>query len=179
MTWKSQTECFKFFGNVQYFNSRVLFWEFVHYLSTFLWFSQCHLDRPTAFPLNLSQNASSFSAPFFLQGGDLPLSGMHSTSNVPILIIIMILNYPNWKFHYIKFCVYFFNIICFLPQPLPRTRPAGSSLGSYRSSSGGQTGSLSSPRQYPNQFGSPLRSQAFSNKLDRTSARWENTCIIS
>ncbi|KAL9979201.1 hypothetical protein ACROYT_G016830 [Oculina patagonica] len=56
-------------------------------------------------------------------------------------------------------------------SPLPRGRPAGSSLGSYKSSAGGQTGSLSSPRQYPQQFGTPLRSQGVGNKLDRTPAR--------
>ena len=49
----------------------------------------------------------------------------------------------------------------------------GSSLGSYRGSSG-HTASLSSPRHYPQQFGTPLRSQGTGNKLDRTPARSGN-----
>lgn len=55
-------------------------------------------------------------------------------------------------------------------SPLLRGRSIGSSLGSYKGSSG-HTGSLSSPRHYPQQFGTPLRSQGPDSKLDRTPAR--------
>lgn len=58
-------------------------------------------------------------------------------------------------------------------QPLLRGRSIGSSLGSYKGSSG-HTGSLSSPRHYPQQFGTPLRSQGPDSKLDRTPARLGN-----
>ena len=65
----------------------------------------------------------------------------------------------------------YFTVISFLFfQPFLRGGPRGSSLGSYNGSSG-HTGSLSSPRHYPQQFGTPLRSQGLGNKLDRTPAR--------
>jgi len=51
-------------------------------------------------------------------------------------------------------------------SPLPRGRPMGPSLGSYKESPG-NVGSLSSPRSYPHQFSSPLRPQGFSGKTDR------------
>ena len=49
----------------------------------------------------------------------------------------------------------------------------GSSLGSYKGVSG-RTASLSSPRHYPQQFGTPLRPQGAGNKQDRTPARLGN-----
>lgn len=58
-------------------------------------------------------------------------------------------------------------------QPFLRGGPIGSSLGSYKGSSG-HTGSLSSPKHYPQQFGTPLRSQGLGNKLDRTPTRLGN-----
>ena len=66
-----------------------------------------------------------------------------------------------------------FLLAFFFPQPLLRGGSLGSSLGSYKGSSG-RTSSLSSPRHYPQQFGTPLRSQGTGNKLDRTPARLEN-----
>lgn len=55
-------------------------------------------------------------------------------------------------------------------SPLPRGRPVGSSLGSFKGSPG-QAGSLSSPRNFPHQFSSSLRTQGFVTKTDRTPAR--------
>ena len=76
---------------------------------------------------------------------------------------------PCYKFVMIQ---QFFTSILF-SQPLLRGGSLGSSLGSYKGSSG-RTSSLSSPRHYSQQFGTPLRSQGTGNKLDRTPARLEN-----
>ncbi|XP_068723221.1 nucleoporin NUP35-like isoform X2 [Montipora capricornis] len=54
--------------------------------------------------------------------------------------------------------------------PLPRGRPVGSSLGSYKGSPG-RTGPLSSPRSYPYHVNSPLRPQGLIAKADKTVPR--------
>lgn len=83
---------------------------------------------------------------------------------------------PCCKFVILQCITVFFTINLFL-QPLLRGGSVGSSLGSYRGSSG-PTVSLSSPRHYPQQFGTPLRSQGTGNKLDRTPARLGNIFFL-
>lgn len=92
-------------------------------------------------------------------------------------IFIQMLDYkPCCKFVILQCITVFFTINLFL-QPLLRGGSVGSSLGSYRGSSG-PTVSLSSPRHYPQQFGTPLRSQGTGNKLDRTPARLGNIFFL-